>query len=64
MGKHRNSLQLFDLMDRLAECKEDIDYQVILVRKNRLDHVEQNAKEIEKIAIEMQKLVQKMRRRE
>lgn len=56
------SKRLFELMDKLHECKEDMEYQVIKSRSNRLDSVEKNAKEIEIIAIEMQKLVQEMRR--
>jgi hypothetical protein len=58
-----NSKRLFELMDRLHECKEDMEHQVIKVRSNRLDHVEKNAKEIEKIGIELQNLVKEMRRK-
>ncbi|WP_339148387.1 hypothetical protein [Sutcliffiella sp. BMC8] len=57
------SKRLFELMDRLHECKEDIDYNVVKSRSNRLDKVEKNAKEIEIIAVEMQKLVAEMRRK-
>jgi uncharacterized protein Yka (UPF0111/DUF47 family) len=57
------SKRLFELMDKLHDCKENMAYQVIHVRSNRLDHVEKNAKEIENIAIELQKLVKEMRRK-
>lgn len=57
------SKRLYQLMDKLHECKENIDYQVIHVRTNRLDHVEKNAIEIERIAIELQYLVKEMRRK-
>ncbi|PJN92055.1 hypothetical protein [Bacillus sp. mrc49] len=63
MGAKQKSKQLFDLMDKLHECKEDMEYQVVHVRSNRLNHVEKNAKEIEKIAIELQELVKEMRRK-
>ena len=65
MGRKRvtsKSKRLFELMDNLHECKEDMEYHVIKSRSNRLDNVEKNAKEIEAIAIEMQKLVKEMRR--
>ena len=62
--KHtEKSVRLFDLMDELEKCKNDMEHQVIHVRSNRLDHVERNAIEIERIAIELQKLVKEMRRR-
>jgi len=57
------SKRLYELMDELNICKEDIDYQVIHVRHNRLDHVEKNAIKIEQIAREMQELVKTMRRK-
>lgn len=57
------SKRLFELMDQLHECKENMEYQVIKVRSNRLDHIEKNAIEIEKVAIELQKLVKEMRRK-
>ncbi|MBW8350755.1 hypothetical protein K0H71_15065 [Bacillus sp. IITD106] len=57
------SERLFHLMDKLHECKENMEYQVIHIRSNRLNHVEKNAKEIEKIAIELQELVKEMRRK-
>ncbi len=59
----QNSKRLYKLMDKLHKCKEDMDYQVIHVRTNRLNHVEKNAIEIEKIAIELQELVKEMRRK-
>jgi len=49
-------------MDRLHNCKENMEYKVTHVRSNRLEHIEKNAKEIEKIAIELQELVKEMRR--
>lgn len=57
------SVRLFNLMDELEKCMNDMEYQVIKVRSNRLDHVERNAIEIERIGIELQKLVNEMRRR-
>jgi uncharacterized protein Yka (UPF0111/DUF47 family) len=62
-GFSSKSKRLFELMDKLHECKEDIDYSVVKSRSNRLDKVEKNAKEIEAIAIEMQQLVAEMRRK-
>ncbi|ERN52841.1 hypothetical protein [Alkalihalophilus marmarensis] len=65
MGRKRvtsKSKRLFELMDNLHIYKEDMEYHVIKSRSNRLDNVEKNAKEIEAIAIEMQKLVKEMRR--
>lgn len=56
------SVRLFNLMDELEKCMNDMEYQVIKVRSNRLDHVERNAIEIERIGIELQKLVESMRR--
>lgn len=50
-------------MDKLHEHKEIMDYGVIHVRTNRLDYVEKNAREIEKIAVELQNLVKEMRRK-
>lgn len=58
-----NSKRLYHLMDKLHDCKENMDYQVIQVRSNRLDQVNKYAKEIEKIAVEMQNLVKEMRRK-
>ena len=57
------SKRLYELMDKLHACKENMDYQVIHVRSKRLDHVEKNAIEIERIAIELQELVKEMRRK-
>ena len=57
----KKSKKLFELMDRLHSCKENMEYKVTHVRSNRLDHIEKNAKEIEKIAIELQELVKEMR---
>lgn len=62
-GFNSKSKRLFELMDKLHECKEDIDYSVVKSRSNRLDKVEKNAIEIETIAIEMQQLVAEMRRK-
>lgn len=54
---------MFELMDRLHDCQEDMDYHIIVKKTNRLHYLEKNAIEIEKIAIEMQQLVKEMRRK-
>lgn len=56
--------KLFELMDKLDECLEEMDYYAIGKRaSNRLDKIESNAKEIEKVANEIQMQVQLMRRK-
>lgn len=59
----KNSIRLFDLMDELDKCKNDMEHQVVHVRSNRLESVERNAIEIEKIGVELQNLVKEMRRK-
>lgn len=56
--------KLFELMDKLIEHQEEMEYYAIGRRtSNRLDKVDSNAREIEKVAIEIQKQVQSMRRK-
>ncbi|GIN22612.1 hypothetical protein [Siminovitchia fordii] len=56
--------KLFEMMNSLHEHKEEMDYYAIDRRRNnRLDKIEYNAIEIEKIAIEIQKQVQSIRRK-
>lgn len=56
--------KLFELMDKLIEHNEEMEYYAIGRRaSNRLDKIESNAKEVEKVAIEIQKQVQLMRRK-
>ena len=59
----KNSIRLFDLMDELEKCKNDMEHQVVHVQSNRLESVERNAIEIERIGIELQNLVKEMRRK-
>ena len=62
MTKHKNSLRMFELMDELNDCQEDMTYHIIVKKTNRLHYLEKNAVKIEKIAIEMQQLVKEMQR--
>lgn len=56
--------ELFNLMDKLDEHREEMEYFAIGRRSsNRLDKIESNAKEIEKVVQEIQKQVQSMRRK-
>jgi len=47
MTKHKNSLRMFKLMDRLHDCREDMDYHIIVKKTNRLHYLEKNAVKIE-----------------
>ena len=62
MTKNKNSLRMFELIDRLHDCQEDMDYHIIVKKTNRLHYLEKNAVKIEKIAIKMQQLVKEMQR--
>lgn len=59
----KKNTELFHLMDRLHECNEEISYYGIRNKSKRLDHIEKNAIEIEKIGREMQELINSMRRK-
>jgi len=58
-----NSLKMFGLMDGIKNCMKQMEFQVSNVRTNRLDHVDKNAAEIERLAKELQTLAADMRRR-
>ncbi|MBM7598164.1 hypothetical protein JOC34_000521 [Virgibacillus halotolerans] len=56
--------KMFELIDKLDEHKEEMEYYAIGRRpSNRLDKIESNAIEIEKIASEIQNQVKSMRRK-
>ena len=60
---NKKNTELFKLMDRLHECNEEINYYGIGSKSKRLDHLEKNAIEVERIAKEMRELVKSMRRK-
>lgn len=61
---NKNNRILFELMDRLDDHKEDLEYHAIGRRhSDRLNKIEENAIEIGKIAVEIQKQVSYMRRK-
>lgn len=58
------SKKLFSLLDRLQEQSGVVIHDAIVKRKkNKLDIVENGAKEVEQIAIEMQELIKSMRKK-
>jgi hypothetical protein len=63
MKKRKTTLQMFELIDRLHECKEDLNYNVVIKGTNRLYHFEKNTHELEKIVKEMNELIKNMRRK-
>lgn len=60
---NEKSKELFELLDKLDQCNEDILYHATKMKSKRLDHIERNAIEIEKLAKEIQRQVQSMRRK-
>lgn len=59
---NKKNTQLFELMDKLNECNEEINYHAIRRKTNRLNHIEKNAIEIEKLAREIHEIVKTMRK--
>ncbi|PLR70569.1 hypothetical protein CYJ37_23860 [Bacillus sp. UMB0728] len=59
----KKNTELFRLMDKLHECNEEISFYGIGRKHKRLDQIEKNAIEVEKIAYEMQELIKTMRRK-
>lgn len=59
------SIQLFDLMDELSEQVNNVIHDAVVTSKkrNRLDVIDQGAKEAERITREIQMLVNSMRRK-
>ncbi|MBD1379104.1 hypothetical protein [Metabacillus arenae] len=60
---NKKNSELFEMVDRINECNEELNYFATRDKSKRLDHIESNAKQIEKIAIEIQKQVKSMRRK-
>lgn len=64
MRHTRNSKKLFATLDELHEQVEVVIHDAMIFRKkNRLDIVEIGAKEVERLAIQMQETVKEMRRK-
>ncbi|APC50374.1 hypothetical protein BME96_19010 (plasmid) [Virgibacillus halodenitrificans] len=62
---NKKNRELFSLIDELHEHKEELEYHAIGRRRSdRLNKIEENATKIEKIAIEIQKQVSTMRRKQ
>ncbi|WP_366571860.1 hypothetical protein [Bacillus velezensis] len=59
------SIQLFNLMDELSEQVNNVIHDAVTTSKkrNRLDVIDQGAKEAERITREIQMLVNSMRRK-
>ncbi|WEY79827.1 hypothetical protein P5667_11900 [Bacillus velezensis] len=56
-------IQLFNLMDALSEQVNNVMHDAVISKKrNRLDVIDQGAKEAERITREIQMLVNSMRR--
>jgi hypothetical protein len=58
----KKNKRLYELLDKLNECNEEINYHAIRKNSNRLDHIEKNAIEVEKFAREIQEAIKTMRR--
>ncbi|WP_047474292.1 hypothetical protein [Bacillus siamensis] len=57
-------IQLFNLMDDLSEQVNNVMHDAVISKKrNRLDVIDQGAKEAERITQEIQTLVNSMRRK-
>lgn len=65
MTRHnQNSKELFSTLDELHEQVGNVIHDALVFRKkNRLDIVEEGAKEVERLAIKMQETIQAMRRK-
>lgn len=59
----QKNIALFKLIDKVHEANEEIQYSAIRQQSNRLDVIEKNAKELELLAVEIQKQVASMRRK-
>ncbi|MVZ95603.1 hypothetical protein CTI30_18705 [Bacillus velezensis] len=58
------SIQLFNLFDELNEQVNNVMHDAVISKKrNRLDMIDQGAKEAERITREIQMLVNSMRRK-
>ncbi|MGY8613941.1 hypothetical protein [Bacillus velezensis] len=65
MAYKDKSIQLFNLMDELSEQVNNVIHDAVTTSKkrNRLDVIDQGAKEAERITREIQMLVNSMRRK-
>ncbi|UTI41071.1 hypothetical protein [Niallia sp. RD1] len=59
----KKNIELFSLIDQLDQLNEDILYQAIRRKSKRLDVIEKSAKELELLAVKIQKQVANMRRK-
>ncbi|APA01895.1 hypothetical protein V7728_05175 [Bacillus sp. JHAA] len=64
MAYKDKSIQLFNLFDELSEQVNNVMHDAVIYRKrNRLNVIDQGAKEAERITREIQTLVNSMRRK-
>lgn len=61
MSKPKELLKMFDLIDKVDECKEDMLYNIAVKGVNRSQNFEKNANKLEAIVEEMQKLIEQMK---
>lgn len=59
----KNNVQLFNIIDEIDVVWNKIDSSFYVGTPNRLDKLYESAKQLEKLAIDMQKHIENMRRK-